>query len=320
MLRFLPGPLKGALSFALIVMNTLFWALFFYPVAILKLLIPLRPWRTFTSRILDAIAVGWIGYNNLNWRLMHRIRWVAHGVEDLHRSGWYLVLSNHQSWADVLVLQKVFHRKIPFLRFFIKKELIWLPILGLAWWAMDLPFMKRYSKELLEKNPLLKGKNMETTMKSCEKFQAIPSAVMNFVEGTRFTLEKHEKEQSPYTHLLRPRAGGTAFVLAAMGEQFSNILDVTIVYPGGAKGLWQFLCGKVDEVIVHVEKIPVRPELIGDYEGDETFREWFREWINTLWAEKDRTISMLLAGQAGKGQGETDGKREGDKARRLDVC
>lgn len=293
MRQFLPGSVKGALSFTLIAINTLFWAAFLYPVAILKFLVPLKPWRTFTSRILDAIAVGWIGCNNLNWSLMHRIRWDVRGVEELRRRDWYLVLSNHQTWVDILVLQKVFQRKIPFLKFFIKKELIWFPVLGLAWWALDYPFMKRYPKEFLEKHPHLRGKDLATTMKACEKFKSTPTSVMNFVEGTRFTPEKRDRQQSPYPHLLRPRAGGTAFVLAAMGEQFSSILDVTIAYPGGAKGLWKFLCGEVEAVMVQVEELPVQDYMIGDYDGDEVFRNRFREWINTLWAEKDRRFGEM---------------------------
>ncbi len=65
------------------------------------------------------------------------------GVDSLHQRGWYLVSSNHQSWVDILVLQRIFHGRIPFLKFFLKQELIWVPVIGLAWWALDFPFMKR---------------------------------------------------------------------------------------------------------------------------------------------------------------------------------
>ena len=63
-------------------------------------------------------------------QLAHLPSWDVEGVETLDRSEWYLVLANHQSWVDIAVLQRIFHRKIPFLKFFIKKELLWLPILG----------------------------------------------------------------------------------------------------------------------------------------------------------------------------------------------
>jgi 1-acyl-sn-glycerol-3-phosphate acyltransferase len=205
-----------------------------------------------------------------------------------------MVLSNHQSWVDILVLQRIFHRKIPFLKFFLKKELIWVPIIGLAWWALDFPFMKRYSQAFLEKHPHLKGKDLETTKKACEKFKTIPVSVMNFAEGTRFMAAKHKLQQSPYKNLLLPKAGGMAFVFQAMGEQLHRIVDVTIAYPGGAKSFWQFLCGKVDEVKVRVRTYPLSGELLGDYFNDSEYRERFQKWLNELWAEKDRQIERML--------------------------
>ena len=121
-------------------------------------------------------------------------------MDGLARHEWYLMTSNHQSWADILVLQKVTNRRVPSLKFFLKQELIWVPLLGLAWWALDFPFMKRYSRAQLEKRPELKGKDMETTRKACEKYAHYPVSVMNFFEGTRFTEEKHRQQNSPYRH------------------------------------------------------------------------------------------------------------------------
>jgi len=209
---------------------------------------------------------------------------------------WYLVLSNHQTWVDIIVLQKVFNRKIPFLKFFIKKELLWVPILGLAWWALDYPVMMRYSKDFIKKNPHLKGKDVETTRKSCEKFKTMPVSIMNFVEGTRFTAEKHDKQKSPHKHLLKPRAAGVASVLNIMGDQINRILDVTIIYPRGARSFWRFLCGDVDEVVVKVESLPVSEELIGDYYEDDQFRERFNTWINSLWDRKDKVLDNIPRG------------------------
>ncbi len=223
-----------------------------------------------------------------------RIRWDVDGLENLKRNEWYMVLSNHQSWVDILVLQRVLYRKIPFLKFFLKKELIWVPLLGLAWWALDFPFMKRYSQAFLKKHPNLKGKDLETTRKACEKFKSIPVSVMNFAEGTRFLSTKHKLQRSPYKNLLRPKAGGMAFVFQAMGEQLHSIVDVTIAYPEGAKSFWQFLCGRVSEIKVSVKSYPLSRELLGDYFNDSEYRERFHEWLNTLWEEKDRQIEQML--------------------------
>ncbi|MCP4693583.1 MAG: acyltransferase [Desulfobacterales bacterium] len=294
MLDFLPGPLRGVLSILFCAVNTIFWATPIFIMSFFKLVIPARSSRKLCSGIADGCATCWIAVNNFNIRLFSKIRWDVEGLDHLKRRDWYMVLANHQTWTDILVLQKVFHRKIPFLKFFLKKELIWFPVLGQAWWALDFPFMRRYSSAFLKKNPHLKGKDLEVTRKACEKFKTIPVSVMNFVEGTRFTPKKHQKQGSPYNHLLRTKAGGIAFALGAMGGNIHHILDVTIIYPGGARNIWDFVCGKVSEIKVRVKTIPVTSELLGDYFQDEEFREKFQEWLNNLWAEKDARIHELL--------------------------
>ncbi|MFH1074840.1 MAG: acetyltransferase, partial [Candidatus Firestonebacteria bacterium] len=153
---------------------------------------------------------------------------------------------------------------------------------------------KRYSKAFLDKYPHLKGKDIEITKKACEKFKTIPVSVMNFVEGTRFTVEKHRRQKSPYANLLNPKAGGVAFVLSAMGEQLHKIVNVTIVYPDGAKSFWAFLCGKIGEIKVMVETLPVKKDIIGDYVNNAEFRENFQKWINSVWEEKDMRIDAIL--------------------------
>ncbi|RPH52253.1 MAG: acyltransferase [Desulfobacteraceae bacterium] len=292
MFSFLPGYLRGVLSVLIYAVNTVFWTTLLFIAAFLKLIMPF--WKKHYNRLLNWIADKWILVNTINQKLMNNIRWDVKGLETLKPDGWYLVVANHQSWTDILVLQRVFHRRIPFLKFFLKKELIWVPFLGLAWWALDFPFMKRYSKTFLDKYPHLKGKDIEITKKACEKFKTIPVSVMNFVEGTRFTSEKHRKQKSRYANLLNPKAGGTAFVLSAMGEQLHKIVNVTIVYPNGAKSFWDFLCGKIGEIKIMVETLPVNREIIGDYVNNEEFRNNFQKWINSVWERKDMQINAML--------------------------
>lgn len=218
-------------------------------------------------------------------------------MEGLARRDWYLVTSNHQSWADILVLQKVTNRRVPSLKFFLKQQLIWVPLLGLAWWALDFPFMKRYTRAQLEKHPELKGKDMETTRRACEKYAHYPVSVMNFFEGTRFTRAKHDEQGSPYLHLLKPKAGGAAFTLKAMGGQLHTLLDFTIIYPPGTtRSLIGFLGGAMDEVQVIVHRRPI-PDWAsqGDYENDPEFRARIQGWISELWAEKDALIQSRLS-------------------------
>ena len=290
----LPGILRGSLSLALFIINTVFWSIPLFVLAAAKAMVPIESWRQRCNCMLNAIAEHWIWVNNQIHNLFTRTRWDVQGLEALERSEWYLVLANHQSWADIVVLQRIFYRKIPFLKFFIKKELFWLPILGQAWWAMDFPFVKRYTQSDLQKKPHLKGKDLEITRKACMKFKKIPISIMNFVEGTRITGEKHHRQQSPYAHLLKPKAGGIAFVLGAMGDQIHRILDVTIVYPDGIADFWSFLCGKIKKIKVRVRTLPVSTDLLGDYTNDEHFRAGLQRWLNNLWAEKSRSIEEML--------------------------
>jgi 1-acyl-sn-glycerol-3-phosphate acyltransferase len=225
--------------------------------------------------------------------MINDIQWDIQGDENLSMKEWYLVLSNHQSWADIVVLQFVLNNRIPYFRFFLKQELVWLPIFNFVWYALDYPYMKRYSKEFLKKNPHLKGKDIETTRKSCERFKYVPVSIMNFVEGTRFRPEKHKRQQSPFKHLLKPKAGGIAFVLSAMGEQLSSILDVTISYEPEARGLWDFLCGRISKVIVRIKQIDITDEILGDYFEDQNFRQQFQGWVNRLWEDKDQVLEKI---------------------------
>ncbi|RAN80047.1 acyltransferase [Bacillus sp. SRB_336] len=295
----LPGLIRVPLALLLLIGNIVLHVLLLFGFTLLKVVVPIRAVRVACSRVLVLIAESWIGVNNWLFDGFTRIRWQIEGLVGLRRDGNYLVLCNHQSWVDIPVLQKVFNRRIPFLRFFLKQQLIWVPLLGLAWWALDFPFMKRYSRETLAKHPELQGKDREATRRACEKFRHMPVSVMNFVEGTRFTPAKHDAQSSPYRYLLRPKAGGLAFVLDAMGDALHAILDITIVYPQGRPTMLDLIAGRVRDIRVHVRKLPIDPSLRGSYDEDMAFRGRVKLWVNTLWSEKDAQAGrMLMAADA----------------------
>lgn len=292
----MPLVLRLPLAFLLLALNTLLHATPLLLLALLKALLPLRGARALLSRVLVVLAESWIAVNARLIALFGRTQIRVDGVDGLRYAGWYLVVSNHQSWVDIPMLQTVFNRRIPFLKFFLKQQLIWVPVLGLAWWALDFPFMRRHTKAQLEKHPEWRGRDKEATRRACAKFRALPVSVMNFVEGTRFTPEKHAQQQSPYPHLLRPKAGGVAFVLEAMGDQLQSVVDVTIAYPGGRPTMIDLLAGRVREVRVAVRELPIPQDLIGgDYEADAAYRERFQAWLNGLWAEKEARLAQMLA-------------------------
>jgi len=294
MLSFLPGRLKGTIILLLVILNTLFWLPILVVGAFLKLLIPLPFIKKYATIILIASATNWVSLNSFFMTLFLKIEWDISDIEGLSMNDWYFVNCNHQSWSDIPITQKVLNRRIPMLKFFLKKELIWVPIIGICWWALDFPFMKRYTLEQVRKNPQLAGKDLDTTRKACEKFKETPVSVFNFLEGTRFTKGKHAKQQSPFTNLLKPKAGGAAFVLGSMGEQMHTMLDITIIYPDDEIGPWDLFCGRIKKVVVHFNKIEIPKEFLGkDYANDPTFKADFQIWLNQVWADKDALISKL---------------------------
>jgi 1-acyl-sn-glycerol-3-phosphate acyltransferase len=289
--------LTGIATTLLLLLNTLILIGPMLAIALLKFVLPGQHLKDACSRGVMWVAETWAENCKRVFAGFTPTHWDIRGGEGLRKDTSYLVISNHQSWVDIPALVQAFNRKAPYFKFFLKKELIWVPLLGLAFWALDYPFMKRYSKAFLEKHPEMKGKDLEITRAACEKFKRMPVTVVNYLEGTRFTPVKHAHQQSPYRHLLKPKAGGVAFVLAALGEQLDAVLDVTLVYPGnGVPGFWALLSGQVPQVIMDIQTHELDPALWqGDYENDGEFRQYVQAWVSRIWHEKDARIDQLRA-------------------------
>jgi 1-acyl-sn-glycerol-3-phosphate acyltransferase len=288
--------LRLSLISLLVVASTVLHVVPLLVVSLMKAALPSARLRQSADPVLAGIAESWIGVNSWGVDRFTATRVVVETDAVLRTDGHYLMLANHQSWVDIVVLQKVFNRRIPFMRFFLKQQLIWVPLLGLAWWALDFPFMGRHTKKQISKRPELAGRDIEATRRACEKFREIPVTIVNFVEGTRFTPAKHARQGSGYRHLLKPKSGGVAFVLDAMGQGLHAILDVTIAFPGGRPTLADLLSGRVREVRIHVRERAIPAELLGgDYQNDRAFRARFQQWMNGVWREKDAEMERLLA-------------------------
>lgn len=285
--------LVGAVNLIFCAVNLLVCSLLVYLFAFFKLCC----WGDFSVKFFERFGT-WIAkifaFNNA-WffGLTMKTQYELQGDREFSLNTRYLLIANHQSWADILVLEHVFAFKIPMLKFFLKKELIFVPIVGTSCWALNFPFMKRYSKEFLDKNPHLKGKDLETTRKACQRFKLVPATLINFVEGTRFTQLKHKQQNSPYRHLLKPKAGGMAFTLDAMGDALTAIIDVTIIYPESQHIMWDYFCGRLEKIVIDIHVHDIPDELRGDYDKDEAFKIRFQSWLNALWAKKDEKMSLM---------------------------
>lgn len=287
--------LTGIATSLLLLANTLILIGPMMLIALGKFLLPGQHLRDACSRGVMWVAEFWAENCKRIFALLTPTQWDIRGNAELRRDRSYLVISNHQSWVDIPALVQAFNRRTPYFKFFLKQELIWVPFLGLAFWALDYPFMKRYSRAFLEKNPHMKGRDLEITKAACEKFKRLPVTVVNYLEGTRFTPAKQAQQQSPYRHLLKPKAGGVAFVLAALGEQIDAVLDVTLLYPAErVPGFWALLSGQVPRIIVDIRTRTLDPALWqGDYENDPAFRQQMQDWVSALWQDKDARIEAL---------------------------
>ncbi len=290
---------KGVSALVVITASTIVLTVALCLLSITRFLVPAGAARNWVRRFLAGMAETWIAINNMLFSILRLTQWDIEIPEGLNRKGCYLVNSNHQTWVDVVVLQRSFNRSLPFFRFFLKSPLIWVPFLGIAWWALDMPFMHRASAQQMKRRPGLKGKDLENARKACEKFRDIPVAMMNFPEGTRFSVDKRDRGKSPYRNLLVPRIGGSGQVLYALGGQLEALIDVTIVYPGdGGAGtaptFWHLVSGQIPRIVVRARQCEIPPQLLGrNFRTDREFRRELESWANQLWLEKDGLITEL---------------------------
>lgn len=303
MLRILKTLVRAPLAVIAFTVNTLIHTLPLLALALLKAALPVVVVRAALGRVLVLLAESWIAVNRVLIGVLTPTRILVSGTapEALNYRASRMVLSNHQSWVDIPVLQLVFNKRVAFLRFFLKQPLIWVPLLGAAWWALDFPFMRRHSRAEIARRPELATIDRDVTRRACRRFRDTPVAIMNFAEGTRFTVSKQRDQPSPYRHLLRPKSGGVAYVLDAMGDLLADIVDVTIVYPGGRPTFLDLLGGRIRDVLVHVRSRPIPHELLShDYASDAQSRKRFQDWLNQVWAEKDERFEAMLRAHLGR--------------------
>ncbi|MEY1192628.1 acyltransferase [Klebsiella pneumoniae] len=286
------------LSIALTILVTIICSVPIIVAGLIKLLVPIPAvWRSI-SVFCNFMMYCWCEGLALLLHLNPWLKWDVQGLEGLNKKNWYLLISNHHSWADIVVLCVLFRKHIPMNKYFLKQQLAWVPFIGLACWALDMPFMRRYSRSYLIRHPERRGKDVETTRRSCEKFRAHPTTIVNFVEGSRFTEEKKRETRSPYHNLLPPKAAGIAMALNVLGSQFDKLLNVTLCYPDNhTRPFYDMLSGRLTRIVVRINLVPIGEELHGDYVNDKNFKRGFQRWLNGLWEEKDRQLTDIMRGQ-----------------------
>ncbi|ECG8955812.1 acyltransferase [Salmonella enterica] len=291
------------LSIVLTILVTIVCSVPIIVAGMVKLLLPVPGiWRK-VSIFCNFMMYCWCAGLAALLRLNPHLQWDVEGLEGLSKKNWYLLICNHRSWADIVVLCVLFRKHIPMNKYFLKQQLAWVPFIGLACWALDMPFMKRYSRSYLLRHPDRRGKDVETTRRSCEKFRRYPTTIVNFVEGSRFTHEKRQQTHSPYQHLLPPKAAGIAMAINVLGSQFDKLLNITLCYPNNDRHpFYDMLSGKLTRIVVRVQLESINEELHGDYVNDKTFKRRFQRWLNTLWDKKDIQIEEIKTSYKNAGQ------------------
>lgn len=247
------------------------------------------------------IAEHWIHTNNLLINhLLPKIDMRITMPDDVSTQGQYILISNHQSWVDTALTQYVSENRLPLTRFFTKYELIFIPVVGQAFYFLDFPMMKRYSKEQIAKNPALKDRDLIEAKRACEALVDKPFTLLNYVEGTRFTPKKHALQKSPYKNLLKPKAGGIALALGALGDKIDGVLDMSIVYPDGIPTYADLWKGNIRRIGIDIRHISVPAELqarlsAGRYQDDEQTRQDMYVWLDKIWQEKQAIMEKIEA-------------------------
>ena len=250
---------------------------------------PWKPVRWMGIRIGDYVIT--LVAHMLHWGFIAvRInnRYQVYGLENIRQYRTCLVISNHCSWADTLIVHSAIGSRLPARRFLVKRELTWIPLFGQALAALGMPALQRSATKGRQDGAAVKT-DQERLRRACEHFTVTGSAVTIFPEGTRFSAEKHARQNFGLKHLLRPQSGGLSRVLECL-PQIEDLYDCTLAYSQPSFTLWDYLCGRI-EARLHIRHLEVPASL----RDGKAHRAEVRRWLNQIWQEKDAALEPITA-------------------------
>lgn len=290
MLKKLIASVKVSIGYLLLGLNTLFILILFFPAAMAKRATNNRAVSRAALLWLHKVGKLWIEINYLIVKLLARIKWDVEGlntVANLPKDKWYLIIANHQSWNDVLVLQFLLNRKLPFQKYLVKENMRKFPVMGFVWDSIDCPFLKRESGG---------GEDINIIKEKCKKFKLAPATIATFIEGTRFTWDKHKQQASPYLNLLKPKAGGIAAILEELHKEIKGIIDVSLCYTPRKLSFWDLFAGNINKITAKINYIDIPQWLLEKYHNNisyDNYKDEFHEWLNDIWVAKDKFLSKV---------------------------
>ena len=289
-MKFIFENIIGITSITILVLNTFILSCLLIPLGIIKFFLPITALKVLFTKFIIKVGELWIFTNKIWVKALHSPKWQIIGKENIKSDGWTIATSNHQSFADIFLLQDITNRKMPMLKFFMKYVLIYVPIIGLSWWALDMPFLKRYTKKQLENNPELRGKDVREMKRALKHYALYPVTVFSFAEGTRFTIKKNLHQKSPFKNLLKPKEGGLATALSLVNE-IDSLIDFTIKFDTKKRSFWDYLCGRMNSVKVIIREIKIPAKFLNiDLLENKILRSEFKDWLHDIWNEKDTLI------------------------------
>lgn len=299
MLHFLPAPILFVINFVWLSIGTTLLSIPVLLMAFIKLILPIRPVLKVVDVVNQLTFKCFCLNNAFLIRLTNKADWDIKGFENIKINGSCIIISNHVTWADIVLLCHLYRGRIPITKFFLKQSLIWIPVIGQVCYAVGMPFLRRYSRAKILKNPKLKNKDVNATRKACKSLVNYPSSLVNFVEGTRFTEAKAVAQKTPYQNLMPPKATSLAVALGIIGNNIDCILNTTLVYPDNKPGtniFMSLLCGRLHKFAARVEVISkeeIQEHLIGDYLNDKQFKRNFNTKLRAIWQVKDENIAAI---------------------------
>ncbi len=274
------GHVLSSISFLFITINLLFWLLFLILGVLIRFFLPFGIVKTTTFKSVQLIYRFAVLFDA--WWLLHvlKIRFDIEGEKEvlanLSMNDSPLIICNHQSWFDTFLLQTLISSNGPMLKFLIKRELLWVPVLGWVCMALNFPRLNR------RKDTESRASDRKVAERASFKLGDEAGALLLFPEGTRFSAEKRRARQSPYKNLLKPKQGGFNTILQVAANytgRDTRLLDLSIRYEPGDANCWRCMSGAVD--IIHVK---VRSTDTGKVSDGAT-------WLGECWRDKDKWLS-----------------------------
>ena len=241
------------------------------PVSIVSWLMPTPILSRACFFIVDLVYRVAVKVDSFWMRKVVGIDLIIKGEVNNHKSP--VVICNHQSWFDIPLLQEVITGNGPIIKFLIKRELVWVPIIGWICLALDFPRLHR------GKNANTGENDFSIIRKASKSHGNESGALLIFPEGTRFTEQKKIAQDAPYRNLLKPRSGGLEMIKKHAASD-TPLVDITIDYHQKGVHIWNCLHGVPNKITITFEHFKLAE--IEDIGG----------WLNERWREKDKLFIL----------------------------